>query len=49
MNGDFQPRLFPGGALTLLAPRLAVVDDDKQDGVMQQLISDMFTKMSLKA
>ncbi|CAE7382337.1 unnamed protein product [Symbiodinium necroappetens] len=41
--------LFPGGALTLLAPRLAVVDDDKQDGVMQQLISDMFTKMSLKA
>ncbi|CAE7024247.1 Ank3 [Symbiodinium sp. KB8] len=24
--------LFPGGALTLLAPRLAVVDDDKQDG-----------------
>ena len=41
--------LFPGGALALLAPRLAVVDDDKQEGVMQQLISDMFTKMSLKA
>ena len=41
--------LFPAGALALLAPRLAVVDDDKQEGVMQQLISDMFTKMSLKA
>ncbi|OLQ06293.1 hypothetical protein AK812_SmicGene10410 [Symbiodinium microadriaticum] len=37
--------LFPGGALALLAPRLAVVDDDKQEGVMQQLISDMFTKI----
>mmetsp|Transcript_35621 Transcript_35621/g.57290 ORF Transcript_35621/g.57290 Transcript_35621/m.57290 type:complete len:138 (-) Transcript_35621:173-586(-) len=33
----------------LLAPdSLAVVDDDKREGLTQQLISDMFIKMSLK-
>lgn len=33
----------------LLAPdSLVVVDDDKREGLTQQLISDMFIKMSLK-
>lgn len=37
--------------VTLLQPaeRLRLVDDDKQEGVSQALLTDLFTKMSLKS
>merc|ERR1712032_19096 len=40
----------PAGAVLLLRPqeRVVLVDDDKREGVSQQLLSDMFTRMSLR-
>ncbi|CAJ1451063.1 unnamed protein product [Effrenium voratum] len=41
--------LLGNGRVVLLAPEsLVLVDDDKREGLTQQLITDMFTKMSLK-
>eukprot|EP00927_Polykrikos_kofoidii_P044715 TRINITY_DN38605_c0_g1_i1.p1 TRINITY_DN38605_c0_g1~~TRINITY_DN38605_c0_g1_i1.p1 ORF type:complete len:161 (+),score=33.65 TRINITY_DN38605_c0_g1_i1:143-625(+) len=42
--------LSPGGRVTLLRPadKVRLIDDDKRDGLQQELLTDMFTRMSLK-
>mmetsp|Transcript_69538 Transcript_69538/g.166735 ORF Transcript_69538/g.166735 Transcript_69538/m.166735 type:complete len:184 (+) Transcript_69538:73-624(+) len=41
--------LLPSGGVCLLRPqeRLLLIDDDKQEGCTQQLLSDMFSLMSI--
>ncbi|CAK9004846.1 unnamed protein product, partial [Durusdinium trenchii] len=42
--------VYCNGIVVLLAPdHLVIVDDDKQEGLRQQLISDMFTQRSIDA
>mmetsp|Transcript_75053 Transcript_75053/g.174050 ORF Transcript_75053/g.174050 Transcript_75053/m.174050 type:complete len:158 (+) Transcript_75053:89-562(+) len=43
--------LLPGAVGVILlqaSERLVLIDDDKQDGFTQQLLTDMFTRMSLR-
>mmetsp|Transcript_17642 Transcript_17642/g.39943 ORF Transcript_17642/g.39943 Transcript_17642/m.39943 type:complete len:147 (-) Transcript_17642:193-633(-) len=43
--------LLPGGCMVSLREpdeHLALIDDDKRDGLNQQLLTDMFTRMSLR-